>query len=282
MNLFGKFLTVFILVLSIVFMGFAMMVYSTHKNWRQAVEDPNTGLKVKLRNSQTQNQNLQAQLDQLQKDLDTERAERQRRVANLETERENLRRERDERIQEHAALVEENRRLIAETASVQNNMRTQLDELNALRENIRTVQTEKEQNFQQAVKLTDELNQSLGQLETLKNRNVQLTQQTAKLLAILDARDINPNDPVDGTPPKVDGLVVAVNNQGLVELSIGADDGIRRGHKLDVYRNNANTSKYLGRVEVITTQPDKSVAKILPEFRRGLIQKEDRVATRLN
>ena len=34
MNLVGKIFTVLILVMSILFMGFAMMVYATHRNWR--------------------------------------------------------------------------------------------------------------------------------------------------------------------------------------------------------------------------------------------------------
>jgi septal ring factor EnvC (AmiA/AmiB activator) len=278
MNTFGKAMVVLIMVMSIVFMSFSVIVNVTHKNWREEAEK----VRGQLSQAQAQNQQLQAQVDTLQKDIENERTEKLKRVAALETERENLRREFLEREREHAALVEQNRQLIAQNEAVQNNMKAQLAELDKLRADIRAVQAEKEENFQNVVKLTDRLNQAQGQLENIKNRNVQLTQQAARLLSLLDAHDINPNEPVDGVPPRVDGLVLAVNNQGMVEISLGSDDGIRRGHTLDVYRNNATTSKYLGRIQVLTTQPDKSVAKILPEFRKGLIQKEDRVATRLN
>jgi uncharacterized protein YlxW (UPF0749 family) len=278
MNIFGKALVVLIMVMSIVFMSFAVIVNVTHKNWREETEK----LRTQLGQLQAQNQELQARADTLTKEIENEKTEKQKRVAALETERESLRREFLEREKEHAGLVEENRRLIAQNEAVQNNMRAQLDELNKLRESIRTAQAEKEKHFQEVVKLTDRLNQAQGQLENLKNRNVQLTQQTGRLVSLLDAHDINPNEPVDGKPPRVDGLVLAVNSQGLVEISLGSDDGLRRGHTLDVYRNNATTAKYLGRVEVLTTQPDRAVAKILPQFRKGVIQKEDRVATRLN
>ena len=40
-------------------------------------------------------------------------------------------------------------------------------------------------------------------------------------------------------------------------------------------------SRYLGRVEVTDTLPDKVVAKILPEMQKGAIQGGDRVASQL-
>ena len=37
MNLVGKIFVVLILVMSVVFMAFAMAVYATHRNWREVV-----------------------------------------------------------------------------------------------------------------------------------------------------------------------------------------------------------------------------------------------------
>ena len=54
--------------------------------------------------------------------------------------------------------------------------------------------------------------------------------------------------------------------------------GWSSGHTLEVYRGG----RYLGRIEVFQTAPDKSVAKVLPQFRKGPIEKNDVVATRLN
>jgi hypothetical protein len=69
-----------------------------------------------------------------------------------------------------------------------------------------------------------------------------------------------------------------VREGGLIEVSLGSDEGLRRGHKLDVYRL---TGGYLGRAEVVDTNPDRAVARIIPEFRQGIIRKGDRVATKL-
>jgi hypothetical protein len=64
----------------------------------------------------------------------------------------------------------------------------------------------------------------------------------------------------------------------LVEVSIGADDGLKEGNTLIVYRG----SRYLGRLTVLETSPDKAVAQVDRQFQQGQIQEGDRVATRLN
>ena len=57
-----------------------------------------------------------------------------------------------------------------------------------------------------------------------------------------------------------------------------------RGHTMEVYREGAtpNATKYLGRIEILSTKADVSVGKVIPQYRRGNIEKDDRVATRLN
>ena len=59
MNLVGKILTVLIFVMSLVFMSFTVAVYSTHRNWRDEVMTPDTGLKAKLDKSRSRNTQLQ-------------------------------------------------------------------------------------------------------------------------------------------------------------------------------------------------------------------------------
>ena len=62
-----------------------------------------------------------------------------------------------------------------------------------------------------------------------------------------------------------------------VEVTIGADDGLKPGNTLEVFRG----SKYLGRLDVVSTSPDKSVGKVDRRFLQGQIQEGDRVATRI-
>ena len=76
--------------------------------------------------------------------------------------------------------------------------------------------------------------------------------------------------------PKIDGVVTNVVDDS-IELSLGGDDGLQMGHELDVYRND----QYLGRVRVVSIKPDRAVAVVIREFARGVIQRGDKVATRL-
>ena len=69
MNLVGKIFTVLIFVMSIFFMTMALMVYATHKNWRDVVLAKG-GLKEQLTQVKTERDDLTTARDKLQKDLD--------------------------------------------------------------------------------------------------------------------------------------------------------------------------------------------------------------------
>ncbi|MGD9644616.1 MAG: hypothetical protein AB7U73_02825 [Pirellulales bacterium] len=288
MNLFGKILIILNLILSVVFMAWAMVVYTTHKNWREEVEraqagpGQQVGLRIQVQDARNREAQLRAQVQGLEQDIQKLTESRVQEVAKLQTEKDNLERQFNEQRKEHETLVAENRRLTAEIEATQNNATAQLKELEQLRASIAQVQAEKEENFARAVKLTDELHRTEGMIRLLEKRNRQLGDDLARVLAVIKAHDLDEWEPVDGVAPKVDGRVLAVNSEGLVEISLGSDDGIRRGHTLEVFRRGASTNKYIGRIEVITTRPDKAVGKILPEYRKSYIQKEDRVATRIN
>ena len=85
-------------------------------------------------------------------------------------------------------------------------------------------------------------------------------------------------DDLEDVPPSdLKGIVNAVDREGLIEISVGRDDGLREGHEMDVYRG----SQYLGRVQIVRADVDKSIAKMLDGFRRGYIQKDDKVVAKL-
>ena len=89
------------------------------------------------------------------------------------------------------------------------------------------------------------------------------------------------SDYKNANAPKVDGLVTSVLESGLIEISLGSDDGLRKGHLLQVYRINGGQSTYVGRVEVVNTDPSKSVCKIDPKFQNSNIMVNDRVASKI-
>ena len=63
-----------------------------------------------------------------------------------------------------------------------------------------------------------------------------------------------------------------------VEISLGSDDGLKAGHQMEVIRG----STYLGRVQIVKVTPNRAIGKVLPEYRKGIIKKDDRVTTRLS
>ena len=108
----------------------------------------------------------------------------------------------------------------------------------------------------------------------------QLTKQVAGMKTVMDANGIDPNTDPSGVVPTVDGLVSQVRRSAgaqFVEVTIGADDGLKPGNTVEVFRG----SKYLGRLEIVTTSPDKSVGQVDRRFQQGQIQEGDRVATRI-
>ena len=63
----------------------------------------------------------------------------------------------------------------------------------------------------------------------------------------------------------------------MIEVTVGADDGLRKGDTLEIFRGQ----RYLGRAMIIQTEPDRSVARVIRKFQQGQIQENDHVATKL-
>ena len=278
MSLVGRILIFLILVMSLVFMTVTMMVYSTHKNWKELVTKPQTGLKARLDQAKNQVEELEKQREATLNELALERAARAESLAVLEVRSSELAEQLIEAESERQQLKLENAEKIKLLETNQNEMKRLKDEVDVMRSEIRTARLDRDGQLTAARELADKLNQSEGELRRLKERNNQLIGELSSAKLILDRNDMTVDTPVDDIPPKVDGIVTAVRNSNLVEVSIGTDEGIRRGHTLDIYRA---TGAYLGRLQVIETATDRSVGKIVPEFLQGVIRKGDRVASRL-
>ena len=107
------------------------------------------------------------------------------------------------------------------------------------------------------------------------------------MTAVMRSEGIDPATRVGDVVPKVDGYVSLVRRRAgdeTIEITIGADDGIKKGHTVEVFRTSdaLGQSKYLGRAVVLSANGDRAWARILPELKKARIQEGDRVATRLN
>ena len=290
MNLLGKIFVVAILVMSVFFMGLSVVVYATHKNWVAAINRPQTdvkpgeplGLKFQLQEAQAKAKDLDDRLTKLKNEVDSETAARRAQLAKLQSELTDVTKERDQLVINEAGLQQKSRVALEDAQQAQQMLDAKIAEIETLREQIAKAYSDRDQRFDDLVKLTDEYNQAVNDLERANANTLQLTANVASYKKAADRKGVDLNEPVDNIPPKLDGIVLASHSGGMIEMSLGADDGLRRGQRAFIYRNHAGSSRFLGVVEVVTTTPDRSVGKVIPEFKKGPIEREDRVATRLN
>ncbi|MBB3205876.1 uncharacterized protein YlxW (UPF0749 family) [Rhodopirellula rubra] len=275
MNLLGKSFSVLILLLSVVFMVLALAVNASHRNWRDMVL-ADDGLKAQIESYERTNDQLREARARTQAELDREKAARRTALAALQTQLDQL----ESQLRESEATVQQLQAKNTELAQLDRSRAEELEKLTAettlLRAQIRKEQQDRDTLFAETLKLTDDMNALRGIVQLQEDRNDQLLAQVTRYKEVVDAAGLNMNDPLDGAPPERNGSVLVINRpRKLVEISIGYDDGLREGHFLEVTRGG----RYVTRLRVRETEPDRSVAEILNDYSEGTIQEGDRVDT---
>jgi len=272
MTLMGKILTVLIFILSVLFMSFSVCVYATHRNWKEFAK-----VSQQKVTEQTQiNDQLRKTLDELQRKLAQERVARRVALAVLES-RSALRQNQ---------LVQQ-RNQITNLTDQERDQRKKLEVLvqeltkltvdnSALRVTVVKVRQSRNLQFDEAQKATDDVNRLQGELLAFKTRNGDLAFLVARNRSILDKLNINPAS-LTNVPPALDGKVKVVSSRNLVEISLGSDDGLKVGHRLDVHRDNGT---YVGRIEIRSIEPDRAVGEVMKDYRQTPVKTNDRVVTR--
>lgn len=275
MTLLGKSFAVLILLLSGTFMILSLAVNASHRNWRDEVLGPN-GLKVQIETIAGTNEELRNARAKVQADLDREQVARRTALASLQTQLDQL----ESQLREKESEVQTLQAKTTELTQLDRSRAEQLELLTAeaarLRTQIRTEQQDRDSLFATTVKMTDDLNTLRGVVQTQQERNEQLLAQVTRYKEVVDAAGLNVSDPLDGAPPERNGNVLVVNKpRQMVEVSIGYDDGLREGHLLEVTRGG----RYVTRLRVRKTNPDRAVADILNDYSEGVVQEGDRVDT---
>jgi cell division protein FtsN len=273
MNLLGKIFVVAILVASLLMMVAAMMVYATHTNWKESYDK----LSQQLQTERAENEELKSKYLMQISVLEAEKQAAVQDAAKLESERGVLVNQNAAIQREIDQLRQERRRNEALVAATEENNNRLMEEVTGLRASIRENQQARDDAFATTLKATSDLHVTVGTLEQMKERNEQLLQQVATATSIINENGI---DAKSKAVPRVRGLVSATrSNAGaqLIEITIGADDGVKPGQTVEVFRGD----RYLGRAEILKSDPDRAVGRILREFQQGQIQEGDDVATKL-
>ncbi len=226
------------------------------------------------------NAQLQTEHNRRVEDLERDKTAAEQQAAKLDAERVSLA-ERNTTIQvELDGLRQKQTEGIAAVASTQKLNEGLVADVTDLRKRIRDAIENRDRLFKTALDATEELHKAAGEYNTARERNEQLTKQVAGMTAVMGARGLDPATDPGSVVPTVEGVVSKIERKAggqLVEVTIGADDGLKTGNTLEVSRG----AKYLGRVEIIQTSPDKSVGRVDRKFQQGQIQEGDRVATRI-
>lgn len=289
MSFVGKILVVVQLVLSVLFMAFAGAVYSAHQNWR----------KTALANDKKFQDEVKSKGD-LQKDFDKLKDATAKEVKDV-----NERADRAESglrtvKQDADQFAKENKDLKVALATAQQNEKVADDEAKSRRDEAllqREINTKllasRDGLFKEKTRLEDEV-QGLNTNVNVAGLKVKdLLSQVAMYRRLLEANNIS-TDPQElavniSLPPRVEGIIRDVRTPPergkteLVEISLGSDDGLAIGHELFVYRSGLLTGekgKYLSKIRVVHTTPDRSVAEVL-DNRNGIIKRGDNVKTKL-
>ena len=262
MTFVGKILVITIMAFALVFLALSTVVFSTSRNWMVAtkaeqvkVED----VKKKLNDAKAASEaakksleDLKAQCDQEKKAAENSLAsqvdENKRNLAQIQTARGQL------------AVAQQTAKSALEEAQAKINEAAQL--------RIQLSAAEKQGNeykLNQA-ELNDKIRDLTRGLETATKNNGILRENIAKFAELLQKNGLSTDiSQIKGlaSPPPVTGEVKRIDpTNRYMEITIGADDGLVVGHELYLYRVRPSP-EYLGKVKVISVDPDQAVAKVV-------------------
>ena len=288
MSFVGKVLVVVQLVLSVLFMALAGAVFATHQNWKTKYDAQTLILENKTKDVSSAMAERDSARQSSQKAIDDNKAELGRLAAqelNQTAEIVALKKKNNEdqqELQTQTAIAETKARETAfriqeaeEQRAANRALQIALDETSAkLRQN----ESEKFGLQVDHDNLKELYASGLEEVEYLKKvvRNGGLESDYRKALKQAEPA------------PPVDGLVKVVrsdrtNRPKYVQLSIGSDDGLLKGHVLDVMRSGVDGKdpQYLGKVRIISIDPDSAVGEVIESAKNGIIEVGDNVTTKL-
>jgi hypothetical protein len=280
MTILGKFFTTLVFVMSIIFMAFSVMVFVTHRNWRDYATNPNNpstpGLKEQLEQRRNEVKNLQQKLQEVENTRAAEQAARRQVLAALQTKLARVEKDLQAKERELTEIIANHAQAATALASSEARMTTLTADVEMNRNELTQTRLDRDKQFLNVVAQNDAINQAIGMRTRLEERSKQLSGQVTQLTHILKVHGVAMKYPPDDKPPTIEGKIKAIGASDLVEITIGHDDGLKQGHQLDIYRG----SKYVGRLVIRKTQPDSAVGQLIKDQMRDQAREGDNVSTK--
>jgi hypothetical protein len=273
MTFVGRILVLVITALALVFLGVSTVVFTTATNWKQETENQ----RKKVADLQNKTRDLSAQFDAAKKDYAAAQAtskaamkQQEDKIAALEAD---IKRADGEIAQSRTALevAQQNAKLALDDSTAR---KTETD---LLREQKLAVEKQANDYKLRQTELNDKIRELSRMLETATNNANDLRDRVARFSTLLRRNGLSDDiTTVKGTesPPTVHGEVARVDAQNKsVEITIGSDDGLVPGHELFLYRVKPRP-EFLGKIKIITVDPDQSVGRVIGSTIQGKKIKE--------
>ena len=271
-NVLGKIFVFGVFVMSLMLMSFAVAIYSSHVNWQEVAKKKQEDL-YKLKAEET---SLNQEITRLTANVATSEAARDQVVAKFQQaliekdkELKTLKDARDDKLTEM-------QKKIADLATVEADLTRAREEVTKLQAEVRDKQQKVDSQVTRAAEIAGQLHEKESFLEIANERKAQLEKQVAQARLLLKQNGLSLDSLPKDRVPTMNGVVVAVADDA-IEVSLGFDDGLQTGHQIEVYRND----EYLGRAIVKSVKPDRAIAVLVREYSRGIVQRGDKVTTRL-
>ena len=284
MNVIGKVFLFAVFIMSLMLMTLAGAIYVSHVNWKDEVLrtpeecglDQQPGYKHRLEDAQKERDRLEGQITHLQQAVAESERSRDQVLAKLQSaiiqkneELLSLRADKEAREQDQREKVA----LLEKTTQ---DLEQARDQVEALSKQVTEQQTKVDAQVGRSAELSAQLAETKSFLTIAEERKAQLETQVANARLLLQQSGLDIESLPKDRVPNIEGQVLAVAS-GTIEVSLGSDDGLQVDHVLEVYRQG----EYVGRAVVTSVRPDRAVARIVKEYARGIVQRGDRVTTRL-
>lgn len=283
MTFMGKILVVLNMIMGIFFMAFAMIVYTTRVELRSEIDNHLSTISKQTTDLAEQ----RTMLTTREKEIEDLKAEQQRisadydqKIADLTARGEQLRKDMDDYRKKHSTDE-----VVTSVASANQNIRD--EEIEQQREFRIELEGQKAVLVKENSELKDRILQTSNDLKLTLDRSEEMAERIAELeryINIVTAQyDVPPIDQLapdvesQVPPPNIEGVITKVDPDGKhILISLGADDGIKKGHILEMWRTKPEPV-YIGRVKVESTDHTTAVVKVVQLSGRALPQPNDRV-----
>jgi len=271
-NVLGKIFVFGVFVMSLMLMSFAVAIYSSHVNWQEVAKKKQEDLDK----AKAEETSLNQEITRLTANVATSEAARDQVIAKFQQaliekdkELKTLKDARDDKLTEM-------QKKIADLATVEADLTRAREEVTKLQAEVRDKQQKVDSQVTRAAEIAGQLHEKESFLEIANERKAQLEKQVAQARLLLKQTGLSLDSLPKDRVPTMNGVVMAVADDA-IEVSLGFDDGLQTGHQIEVYRND----EYLGRAIVKSVKPDRAIAVLVREYSRGIVQRGDKVTTRL-